>query len=314
MPTVQYAPPQGWKKMFCGLTLVCCLASAAIAEEIIPPSGVNMPRLQLLERPDSSNQNSKLKLYVVISGKKSDGKTFLSSKELLNRFEVEDFRNLLMNRIKETERFEVYDQATTEVMDQSSIVVEGRVLSTMQHMENMVVVRKAISKVRLSVQIKETETGLLVKAKTFTGVHGTNPGEGTKIVSDTEIGTSALQESLFSDLEAALNDAVEEAANYIESRYRPVGKISVVQDKAFSMDGGEMHGFKEDDEVVVFRTTFHNQNGVRVPGLITGVAVAQCKTVQTHTSTCHVKKTGDAGSIQKDDYVLLSDVSLMTKQ
>jgi len=301
--------------MYRGLLLAACLVPvAAIAEEIIPPSGVNTPRLQLLERPDKSNLNSKLKLYVVISGKNSDGKTFLSSKDLLNRFEVEDFRNLLMNRIKESERFEVYDHATTGIMDQSSIVVEGRVLSVTQHLENLVVVRKAITKIRLSVQIKETESGQLVKAKTFTGIHGTNAGEGTKIVSETEIGTPQLQESLFSDLEAALNDAVEEAASYIESRYRPVGKVSQVQGKAFSMDGGEMHGFKGDDEVVVFRTTFVNQNGVRVPGLITGVAVAQCKTVQDHSSTCHVKKVGDAGPIQAGDYVLLSDASLMFKQ
>lgn len=283
--------------------------AAMAADEIAVPSNVDFRRLQLLDRPDRANREGQLRVYVVIKGDRVDGNLLLSSAEHLRNITIENFQLLLANKIKETGRFAVFSEETTGVIDQSTIVVEGKVVRSTQHIEKLVVAQKAITRVGFSVQIKETDTGRILRGKTFIGHYGDNQGEGTVFVSDAEMRSPTVQLSLYKDYDRALNEALDSVAAYIESRYRPVGKVREISGDLFSIDGGEQHGFNGDDEVVVFRTKFSMQNGERVPGIMSGVARAVCNSVTEFTSTCKIAK-GATEAIQKGDYVTITDASL----
>ncbi len=310
MPSSTWGPV--WARSFAFMVLSAAWLAASPAkanEEITVPSNVDFRRLQLLDRPDGSNQEGQTKVYVVIKGERVDGNLLLSSAEHLKNITVENFQLLLANKLKETGRFAVYSEDTTGIMDQSTIVVEGKVVRSTQHIEKLVVAQKAITRVGFSVQIKETDTGRLLRGKTFVGHYGDNKGEGTVFVSDADMRSPTTQQSLYKDYDRALNEALDSVAAYIESRYRPVGKVLETNGNVFSITGGEQHGFNGDDEVVVFRTKFSMHNGERVPGIMTGVARAVCTTVVERTSTCRLSK-GSAEQVQKGDFVTVSDSSL----
>jgi hypothetical protein len=291
-------------------TLVLSGSLTVLAADIAVPSNINFKRLQLLEKPQGDHKDGLLKVYVVIKGEALDGKLLVSSAKYLQNVTMGNLRQLLLNKIHETNRFEVFDQQISETFDESSILIEGKVVGATQHIENMVVARKAITRIRLSVVINDMGSGKVLRAKTFTGHYGSEAGEGTVITSDAEMRSEHLQESLFKDYERALHSALDDVAAYVETKYRPVGKVIELKGDALAMDGGELQGFRGDDEVVVFRTRFTNLNGERTPGIMSGVARAKCITVTERSSTCRLISTGGEGPVQSGDYVVVADESL----
>lgn len=292
------------------LAALCTTVAVAQAADIAVPSNINFKRLQLLEKPQRDHKDGLLKVYVLIKGEKLGEKLLVSSAKHLQNVSMDNLRQLLINKIHETNRFEVFDQEISQTLDESSIVIEGKVVGATQNLENMVVARKAITRVRLSVTISDTSSGKVLRAKTFTGHYGDQIGEGTVITSEAEMRSEHLQESLYKDYDRALHEALDEVALYVESRYRPVGKVVELKGNTLAMDGGELQGFRGDDEVVVFRTRFTNINGERTPGIMSGVARAKCATVTERSSTCRLISTGDEGPVQSGDYVVVADESL----
>lgn len=282
----------------------------AQAADITVPSNINFKRLQLLEKPQHDNKDGLLKVYVLIKGEIHGEKLLISSEKHLQDVSIVNLRKLLLDKIQGTNRFAIYDQEISQTLDESSIVIEGKVVGASQHIENMVVMRKAITRVQLSVTVSDTSSGKVLRAKTFTGHYGDVKGEGTVITSEAEIRSEQLQDSLLKDYQSALSDALDAAAFYVESKYRPVGKVVELKGDILAMDGGENHGFRGDDEVVVFRTRFTNINGERIPGIMSGVARAKCATVTDRSSTCRLISTGGEGPVQSGDYVVLADESL----
>lgn len=282
--------------------------------EVDVPSNVNFPRIQLLEKNDATNVNSKLKIYVVVKSAGILQKTLVQSTSLLNRYSVDLFKSELTSRIKATERFEVFADDVTDVQDQSAIVVEAQILDATQVIENMMVARKALSRVKLNLQIKDIATGRLERAQVFEGNFGMRGGEGTVFYTEQELASPLVQEALYNDMSQALTDAVSDAAYYLESKYRPVGRVIEMAGKQLAMIGGVLHGFKPGDEVVVFRTRFQRQNGVLVPGLMHGLAKAKCASVNDQTATCRLATDAASLGIQVGDYVIMDDSGLLQVQ
>ncbi len=299
-------------RIACALFFTAALSMTPLAQaaDIAVPSNLNFKRLQLLDKPDREHKDGKLKVYVTVKGEDVGGKLLVSSAKYLQNITVTNLRQMLLDKIGDTQRFEVFDQELSGVMDESSIIVVGQVVGATQHIENLVVARKAITRVRLSVNISDTANGKVLRAKTFTGHYGDKRGEGTVIVSTAELTSEQTQESLYKDYDRAMSDALNDVADYVESRYRPVGKITELSGDSFAMDGGYDHGFNGDDEVVVFRTQFSIVNGERVPGIMTGLARAKCPSVNDRSSTCQVVMKGSDGPIKHGDYVVVSDETL----
>jgi hypothetical protein len=165
------------------LAMSAANANIALAADVRVPSNVNFKRLQLLERadPDPEHKLGQMKIYVLVKGETTDGQVLLSRKDALRQINIDLFRQMLMNRVKELGRFDVYNHDVTSVMDQTSLVLEARVVEAVQSIENLVVVRKAITRVGLSVNITDIETGNLLRAKTTYGRYGSEPGAGKSI-------------------------------------------------------------------------------------------------------------------------------------
>lgn len=284
----------------------------AHSTEILVPSNINFKRLQLLDKPLKDHKDGLMKVYVLVKGEAlKTGELLLTSTKFLRDVSVDNFRQLLLDKIKETQRFDVYNHDNTGTLDQSSIQVEARIVVPTQTIENLVLAHKAITRVPVSVNITDSETGKVLLAKTITGYYGTEKGEGTVIVSDGDRNKSETQESLYKDYVQALGDALEEVAAYLESKYRPVGRVTEVDGKDFAMDGGSAHGFEGNDQVVVFRTKFRSNNGERIPGIMKGLVYAKCTSVTEKTSTCQITKSAEQNTqIQEGDYVVVSDESL----
>lgn len=306
---VQTHRRRAWQPHLAAL-LVLAGGQALAADDIVVPSNVNFRRLQLLERPANDHQGGLMKVYVLVKGETVNGSLLLTSAQHLQRVTIDNFRQLLLDRIKETGRFDVYNHDSTGVMDKTSIVVEGRIVRATQHIENLVVARKAITRVGLSINITETDSGQVLRAKTFTGHYGDKPGEGAVFVSDTALKDPQVQEALYKDYDRALNDALDDASGYLEAKYRAVGKVTEKAGNVFVMAGGEQHGFNGGDEVVLFRTRFTKQNDERVPGIMTGLARAVCSSVNEQTSTCKIVKMGNQGDVQPGDYAVVANESL----
>jgi len=283
---------------------------ACAEEEIRMPGGVDYSRLKNLEQ----GRHQKMKVYVnmVGIGEKSDlnllipahaGKSVGTHSQMNRRF---------MDAIKSTERFEVFDDSASGMRDQSDIVVDGMVVAATQDLEDYSAFRKSVTTVRLSLQVKDTLSGKVLRGKTLTGNHGSEPREGTLIRTDKELASKPIQESLSNDFERALNEVLSNAAAYVERTFRPLGKVIQTEDKDVLLSGGEADGLRSQDRLVVFRTSFIKEGGREMPGLMKPVALIECPAVSAETSQCNVLRQKD--EIKPGYFALVIDDSIRLKE
>ncbi len=283
---------------------------ASAEEDIKMPGGVDYTRLKTLEQ----GRHQKLKVYVnmVGIGEKSDlnllipvhaGKSVGTHSQMNRRF---------MDAIKSTERFEVFDDSASGLRDQSDIVVDGMVVAATQDLEDYSAFRKSVTTVRLSLQVKDTLSGKVLRAKTLTGNHGSEPREGTLIRSDKELAGKSAQDSLSNDFERALEEVMGNAAAYVERTFRPLGKIIQIEDKDVLLSGGEADGLRPQDRLVVFRASFIKEGGREVPGLMKPVAIIECSAVSAETAQCGILRQKD--EIKPGYFALVVDDSIKLKE
>lgn len=288
------------------VALSISLVSAVHAADIKLPSGIDYFRLKLLDR------GKPMQVYVnmVGIGDKSDAKLLVSKRvgESIGNHVQMDRR--FMDAIHETNRFEVYDDASGGIRDKSDIVVDGMIVASTQDINDLTAIRKAVTTVRLSIQIKDTSTGKLIKARTVTGVEGDEAGKGTVITNEAALKSKEVQESLANDYERALTDALRSAAAFIERTMRPVARMQEIEGKTVMIIGGANHGIREGDKLTVFRAKTTRVGETETFGIMKPVAIVECSSVNTDSSQCEIKETGNQEPPQKGDYAVLSDESL----
>lgn len=286
--------------------LLLSLAGAVHAADIKLPSGIDYFRLKLLER----GQPMRVYVNMVGIGDKSDDKLLVSKRvgDSIGNHRQMDRR--FMDAIRETNRFEVYDDTAGGVRDKSDIVVDGMIVAATQDINDLTAIRKAVTTVRLSIQIKDTSTGKLIKARTVTGVEGDEAGKGTVVANEAALKSETVQRNLANDYERALTDALRSAAAYVERTMRPVARMQEVDDGAVMIIGGTNHGVREGDKLTVFRAKTTRVGETETFGIMKPVAIIECSSVNTDSSQCEIKETGNQGPPQKGDYAVLSDESL----
>ena len=172
MKTPQYFALKTGGQWLAALCLTAWLgAGTVLAEEtkdIKIPSGVDFLRAKLLGRGDA------MKVYVNMVGigdPKEEKLLFPRGRsDAVGTHRQMDRR--FMDAIQKTQRFEVYDDTSGGIRDKSDIVVDGMIVASTQNIEDFTALRKSVTTVRLSVQIKDTATGKLLKARTISGVYG----------------------------------------------------------------------------------------------------------------------------------------------
>jgi hypothetical protein len=288
------------------LFMLLLVSQACQAADIKLPSGIDYFRLKLLER------GKPMQVYanMVGIGDKSDAKLLVSRSvgdSIGNHAQID---RRFMGAIQETRRFEVYDDASGGIRDKSDIVVDGMIVAATQDVNDLTAIRKAVTTVRLSIQIKDTSTGKLIKSRTITGVEGDEPGKGTIIANAAALKSEEVQKSLANDFERALTDALRSAAAFLERTMRPVARLQEIENDTVMVLGGLNHGIRENDRLTVFRAKTTRVGETETFGIMKPVAIIECSSVNPDSSQCEIIQTGTQGPPQKGDYAVLSDESL----
>ena len=288
---------------------------AAPDEPLRLPSGIDYGRMQRLL---NTGNNETMAVQVQMSGigekqagvhlliPKRAGEAVGNGTQISRRFE---------SMVTGTGRFRAFSDATTDMQAASVIRVDGMVVSATQNIEDLAAIRKSVTTIRLDIQVKNTTTGELFKARTVTGIYGSEPGEGTIVRNDRDLKDTQIQSQLANDFEMALTEALQNAAAYLERTFRPIGKVTDIdlEDKIISLNGGSNHGLRENDRMVIFKPNFVRDGNQTAPGIMKPVAIVECNSVSDKTSQCRILK--QKGEIQAGHFALLTDGSLkLTEQ
>lgn len=301
------------------IVLAVCLASSVSAacaadEPLQLPSGIDYGRMQRLA---TTGNNETMVVQVQMSGigekqggvhlliPKRAGEAVGNGTQISRRFE---------SMVTGTGRFRAFSDATTDMQSASVIRVDGMVVSATQNIEDLTAIRKSVTTIRLDLQVKNTTTGELFKARTVSGIYGSEPGEGTRVRTDRELSDPEVIKQLAGDFELALTEALGNAAAYLERTFRPIGKVTEVdlEDKVISLNGGSKHGIRANDRMVVFKANFVRDGNQTVPGIMKPVALVECDSVSDTTSQCRIIK--QKGDVQAGHFALLTDGSLKLRE
>ena len=278
-------------------------------KEIKIPSGVDFIRAKILGRGEP------MKVYVNMVGitdakeekllfPKGVSDAVGTHKQLDRRF---------MDAVQKSQRFEVYDDTSGGVRDKSDIVVDGMVVASTQNIEDFTATRKAVTLIRISMQIKDTGSGKVIKARTISGVYGDSAGEGTIVRTEAELNKPEIRANMSNDYEKALTEALENAAAFLERTIRPMGRVKDVDGDTVLLIGGQSHGIMEGDKMVIFRAKSMRVGETESFGIMKAVGLVECTTVTTDSSQCELITKGKEWPPQKDDYTVLADGSLKLK-
>lgn len=290
--------------------LVFAFPALAADGDLKMPGGVDYSRMKALEK----GQPNLMKVYVnmVGIGGKAETNLLIPKRAGESVGTHAQMNRWFMDAIQTTKRFEVYDDSSSGMRDQSDIVVDGMVVTAMQDIEDLTAIRKSVTTIRLSIQVKDTASGKLMQAKTVTGIYGSEPGEGTVITSANSLKDKETQDNLANDFVRALKESLDNAASFVERTYRPMVKVVDADGKDVVITGGEMHGIRPNDQLVVFQGKFISDGGKLVPGIMKPLALIECGAVSSETSQCTILKQN--GDVKAGQFALLAEGSLKLKE
>lgn len=283
----------------------------AVRGSIRMPAGVDYSRARLIA------ENRRIKLYAELIGMGDPA----NEKLLFPARVAQDIgvtpvqmRRRFMDTVAKSRRFELYDSTSTVTAEASDIVVDGMFTGTTQDIQQIEGgVRVAVTRVRLSLQMKDRYSGkLLFPAPVeVVGQTGRSTGDRTVIGPNESVQSADVQRRLGQDYEKAMQRAFDDAAKRIDAVLRPMGRVLAVDGNQMGIVGGSTHGLQGNDEMVVFRATTTKLGETTVFATTRPVAVVRCDGVGTETSQCTVFRltTDPALDPRKDDYLVLSDFS-----
>ena len=305
------------------LALSLFMAAAQAEEDIRIPNGINLGRLKKIDaqyaKGGESKESHKLMVFATMTSidskdthllfPNSVGKGMGSAEQLKQRFKT---------TISSTNRFDFRDERQTDIAE--GIVVEAMITAANQNLEDYQAFSKSVTTVRMSVAVKDLETGAVISSKNLSAVYGSETGEGTVIKTQgalkgglnrgaLKIGVcldTAACQNLKNDYDKALKELFENLASFIEKSFRPIAKVIDIDGEEITLLGSVKHGFNQDEELVVFRTRpLSNEEGKPLPPAVKAIAVVQCSAGDN--LSCRVIRKGKNGNVQKGDYAVPSD-------
>ncbi len=273
------------------------------------PAGVDYARARLI----GENRRTKLYTELVGIGDPSNDKLLFPARvaQEIGVTPVQ-LRRRFMDTVSRSRRFEIYDSSGTVTAEASDIVIDGQFTGTTQDIQTIEGgVRVAVTRVRLSLQMKDRYSGKLLfpAAVEVVGQTGRTTGDRAVIGPSENVDSPAVQRRLGQDYERAMQRAFDDAARRIDSVLRPMGRVLAVDGDQLGLVGGSTHGLQGGDELVVFRATTARLGETTVFATTRAVAVVRCDGVGTETSQCTMIRRDPAYQPQKDDYAVLSDFS-----
>lgn len=273
------------------------------------PAGVDYARARLI----AENRRTKLYTELVGIGDPSSEKLLFPARVAQDiGVTPVQMRRRFMDTVSRGRRFEIYDSTGTVTAEASDIVIDGQFTGTTQDIQAIEGgVRVAVTRVRLSLQMKDRYSGKLLfpAAVEVVGQTGRSSGDRAVIAPGENLNSPDVQRRLGQDYERAMQRAFDDAARRIDAVLRPMGRVLAVDGDQLGIVGGSVHGLQGGDELVVFHATTARLGDSTVFATTRAVAVVRCDGVGTETSQCSLIRRDPALQPQKDDYVVLSDFS-----
>jgi len=272
------------------------------------PAGVDLGRLRLADEARMT------KVYVQMTGiGEGPDEKLLFPPHVASAIGVTNRQmgRRFMDMISRGRRFEVYDDTTTVTREQSDIVIDGMITAATQDIQDLRIMRKPHTTVRMSVQMKDVTTGLLLfpAPVAIDGTYGSAQGEGTVLQPSASLNDPSVQRSLANDYERALEKAFDAAAQRIWTVLRPLARVTYVDTTSIDLIGGSRNGLQSGDELVVFSATTTQVGGRDVIQHTQPIAVVRCDGVGTDTSQCDIIRRDPRFTPQPGNYAVLTDSS-----
>ena len=228
----------------------------------------------------------------------------LTSEQLERRF---------IDTVSRSRRFEIYDASGTITEDATDFLVDGQFTGVSQDVQNVEGgVRVAVTRVRLSLQLKERFSGKLLfpAAVEAVGQTGRTTGDRTVLSPLDKTSDPEVQKRLARDYERALQRAFDEAAARMEQVLKPMAKVLAVDGEQVGLVGGSTQGLQRGDELVVFRATTAKVGESEVFATTRPIAVVRCDGVGTESSQCTLVRRAPGGeALRAGDFAILTDQS-----
>lgn len=274
------------------------------------PSGVYLGGLRTID----SAQRTKLYVQMEYIGDPGKDKLMFSpavarSLDLTPR----QMNRVLMDTILASRRFDVLSMDNTVTAEQSSFQITALVTDAYQKLEPTEGGRRvAVSRVKLSLQIKDLYTGELLQDRAIAveGQSGLSSGDRTVLGPKDDPNSPAVQQSLAADYKNALHRAFKEAAIRVGEIFRPLGKVVSIDADSVGLLGGIRQGFQGRDELVLFRVRTQPIAGKEEIVSTVPLAVVRCDGVGSNTSQCELIRKHPSLKLEVGDYAILSDVSM----
>lgn len=286
-------------------------------EEVRVPNGIDLSRLKKVDAQAvaglGSGRAHRLTVYATMTAIDNKdarllfpqhvGKGFGTREQLLQRFKT---------TVSATNRFDFRDERQTDVME--GIVVEGMITAANQNLEDYRAFLKSVTTVRMSLSVKDLETGEVLRSKNLSAIYGAEDRDGTIVKSRDAIRIGPggacrdpdVCANLENDYEKALRELLESAAAYLEKTFRPIAKVIDVDGEDITMLGSTNHGFNVEEELVVFRARpLKNEDGKPLPPAIKAIALVGCSVGDI--LSCRATHKGRNGDVQTGDYAVPSD-------
>ncbi len=284
-------------RLLLGVIFLTGPAAAVETGAISMPSGLDIAHLKLVDA------NQQMRVYVSLLGydNATGGAVVYPGEAGAALGNVTQMNRRLMDMIGETRRFQVFDDSDTGIRSESDIVITGQITRAVQRLERFLRGRKAVTSIGLSIQIKNSETGVLIDQHQAIENYGQRPGEGALALTATDASGPDFTERRLEDWQEAFTRVLEHAAAYFESSMRPLARISATQGETIHLNRGTLHGLQTGDEFVLFSM------GTQ-PKLL---AQVRCDAVGRESTSCHLTKVApNADAPRPGHYAILSDESL----
>ena len=288
-------------------------AAVAQAEQIGAirmPAGVDYSRARLI----AENRRPKIYTELVGIGDPANEKLLFAAKVAQDiGVTPMQMRRRFLDTVSRSRRFEIYDNTSTVTAEATDLVIDGMFTGTTQDIQTIEGgVRVAVTRVRLSLQMKDRYSGKLLfpAAVEVVGQTGISTGDRTVIRPGENVQSPDVQRRLGQDYERAMQRAFDDAAKRIDNVLRPMGRVLALDGAQLGLVGGSTHGLQGGDELVIFRATVAKVGTTEVFSTTRPIAVVRCDGVGTETSQCAVFRRADAKvQPQAGDYAVLSDFS-----
>ena len=273
------------------------------------PAGVDYSRARLIA------ENRRVKVYTELVGiGDASNEKLLFPAQVAQDIGVTavQMRRRFVDTVSRSRRFEIYDSTSTVTAEASDIVIDGQFTGTTQDIQTIEGgVRVAVTRVRLSLQMKDRYSGKLLfpAAVEVVGQTGRSTGDRAVIAPGENVQSPAVQRRLGQDYERAMQRAFDDAARRVDAVLRPMGRVLAVDGDELGIVGGSTHGMQGGDEMVIFRATVARVGQTQVFATTRALAVVRCDGVGTETSQCQLIRRDPAYKIEAGDYAVLTDFS-----